>query len=160
MRAVIQRVDRASVTVDNQVIGSISRGMVVLLGIEKDDGAPDLELLRKKILNLRIFNDSDGRLNLSIQDIAGEILLVSQFTLYGDCRKGNRPSFSKAAPPNQARDLYLEALASLRTSGLRVEAGEFQAMMKVSLVNDGPVTLIFDTKVKRERRQAENGKQD
>ena len=146
MRAVIQRVEQASVTVDGQVVGSISKGMVVLLGIERDDDISDLELLRKKVLNLRIFDDCNGRMNLSIQDITGEILLISQFTLYGDCRKGNRPSFSKAAPPDQARDLYQKALASLRSSELRIEAGEFQAMMKVSLVNDGPVTLLLDSR--------------
>jgi len=149
MRAVIQRVDEARVTVHGAAVGRIGPGMLVLLGVREDDESADLAFIKKKLLNLRIFNDSEGKLNLPVLDVGGEILLISQFTLYGDCRKGNRPSFSKAARPEKARDLYEKLLAELREAGVGVASGEFQAMMKVSLVNDGPVTLIVDSRVPR-----------
>ncbi|MEE2840507.1 MAG: D-aminoacyl-tRNA deacylase [Acidobacteriota bacterium] len=146
MRAVIQRVDEARVTVDGNVVGKISKGLLVFLGIATDDGEDDLAFLKKKILNLRIFPDAEGKMNLSLVDTGSAVLLVSQFTLYGDCRKGNRPSFIRAAEPDRARALYQELLRQLRSENIRVESGEFQAMMKVDLVNDGPVTLIVDSK--------------
>ena len=146
MRAVIQRVDEARVTVDGTVVVEISRRLLVFLGIETDDGEEDLAFLKRKIMNLRIFPDSDGKMNLSLADTGGSVLLVSQFTLYGDCRKGNRPSFIRAASPDRADQLYQELIQQLRSEGVGVESGEFQAMMKVDLVNDGPVTLIVDSK--------------
>ena len=146
MRAVIQRVEEARVTVDDTVVGEISEGLLVFLGIEIDDSEEDLAFLKRKILNLRIFSDSDGKMNRSLVDTGGAVLLVSQFTLYGDCRKGNRPSFVRAAPPAWADELYQELIRQLRSEGVAVESGEFQAMMKVNLVNDGPVTLIVDSK--------------
>jgi D-tyrosyl-tRNA(Tyr) deacylase len=146
MRAVIQRVDEASVTVGGTVVGKIPKGLLVFLGIESDDGEKDLAFLKRKILNLRIFPDSDGKMNLSLVDTGAAVLLVSQFTLYGDCRKGNRPSFIRAAPPDRADQLYRELIRQLRSEGVSVESGEFQAMMKVDLVNDGPMTLIVDSK--------------
>jgi D-tyrosyl-tRNA(Tyr) deacylase len=146
MRAVIQRVDEARVTVDGTVVGKISKGLLVFLGITTDDGEDDLTFLKRKILNLRIFPDSDGKMNLSLVDTGSAVLLVSQFTLYGDCRKGNRPSFIRAAAPDRARALYQELIRQLRSENIKVESGEFQAMMKVDLVNDGPVTLILDSK--------------
>lgn len=146
MRAVIQRVEEARVTVDETVVGEISNGLLVFLGIEIDDSEKDLAFLKRKILNLRIFSDSDGKMNRSLVDTGGAVLLVSQFTLYGDCRKGNRPSFIRAAPPARADELYQELIRQLRSEGVAVESGEFQAMMKVNLVNDGPVTLIVDSK--------------
>ena len=146
MRAVIQRVDEARVTVDGNVVGKISKGLLVFLGIATDDGEDDLAFLKKKILNLRIFPDAEGKMNLSLVDTGSAVLLVSQFTLYGDCRKGNRPSFIRAAEPDRARALYQELLRQLRSENIRVESGEFQAMMKVDLVNDCPVTLIVDSK--------------
>ena len=146
MRAVIQRVEEARVTVDETVVGEISKGLLVFLGIEIDDSEEDLAFLKRKILNLRIFSDSDGKMNRSLVDTGGAVLLVSQFTLYGDCRKGNRPSFIRAAPPARADELYQELIRQLRSEGVAVESGEFQAMMKVNLVNDSPVTLIVDSK--------------
>jgi len=146
LRAVIQRVEEARVTVDETVVGEISKGLLVFLGIEIDDSEEDLAFLKRKILNLRIFSDSDGKMNRSLVDTGGAVLLVSQFTLYGDCRKGNRPSFIRAAPPARADELYQELIRQLRSEGVAVESGEFQAMMKVNLVNDGPVTLIVDSK--------------
>ncbi len=146
MRAVIQRVDEARVTVGATVVGRISKGLLVFLGIESDDGEEDLTFLKRKILNLRIFPDSDGKMNLSLVDTGAAVLLVSQFTLYGDCRKGNRPSFIRAAPPDRANELYQQLIRQLRFEGISVESGEFQATMKVDLVNDGPVTLIVDSR--------------
>ncbi len=145
MRAVIQRVEEASVTVEGKAVGGISRGLLVLLAIEASDGLRDLAFLKKKILNLRVFEDEQGRMNLSLLDAGGSVLMVSQFTLYGDSRRGNRPSYSRAAPPTRAKELYQELIEQLRSEGVRVEAGKFQAMMKVALVNDGPVTLIVDS---------------
>lgn len=146
MRAVIQRVERASVAVGPEQIGSIERGLLVLLAVESGDGEEDLAFLKRKVLKLRIFDDPEGRMNLSVAEVGGEVLIVPQFTLYGDCRKGNRPSYSRAAPPELAQSLYERLIAEMREQGVRVQAGVFQAMMKVSLVNDGPVTLIVDSR--------------
>ena len=145
MRAVIQRVEEARVTVEGRAVGEISKGLLVLLAIEASDGLRDLAFLKKKILNLRVFEDELGKMNLSLLDAGGSVLMVSQFTLYGDSRKGNRPSYSRAAPPTQAEKLYHELIEQLRLEGVTVEAGKFQAMMKVALINDGPVTLIVDS---------------
>ena len=146
MRAVIQRVSKASVTVDGEITGNIGCGLVVLLGLDPADDEADLEFMKRKLLNLRIFPDSDNKFNLSLSDIGGEILLVSQFTLYGDCRKGNRPSFSRAAPPELAEKFYERLREQLENSGIGVASGIFGAHMEVSLLNDGPVTLILDSK--------------
>lgn len=146
MRAVIQRVDSAEVSVDGVRVGTIGPGLLVLIAVENGDGDADLEFMRRKIVQLRIFNDADGRMNRSVAEAQGSILLVSQFTLYGDCRKGNRPSYSRAAGPADAELWYLRLADALRASGLHVETGVFQAMMKVHLVNDGPVTLILDSR--------------
>lgn len=146
MRAVIQRVSRAKVTVDDQVIGSIGRGLLVLLGVGADDEAADAAYLAEKIPFLRIFEDEAGKLNRSLFEIKGEALVVSQFTLYGDCRRGRRPSFSSAAPPDKARRLYELFTAQLREKGIKVATGTFQAHMLVELVNDGPVTLLLESK--------------
>lgn len=145
MRAVIQRVKQASVRVEDRVTGSIGHGLLVFLGIEEDDGTEDLRYICEKSANLRIFEDDDGKMNRSVQDMGGSILLVSQFTLYGDARQGRRPSFIKAARPEKAIPLYEQAIVLLRQS-VPVETGEFQAMMDVSLVNDGPVTILLDSK--------------
>jgi len=145
MRALLQRVSHARVVVDASVVGEIGPGLLVLLGVAKPDTAADAEALVEKILNLRIFPDSAGKMNRSLLDIRGELLVVSQFTLYGDCRKGRRPSFDAAAPAEQARALYETFVEIARRSGPRVETGVFQAHMDVSLVNDGPVTLMIET---------------
>jgi len=145
MRAVIQRVEEARVTVEGRAVGEISKGLLVLLAIEASDGLKDLAFLKKKILNLRVLEDEQGKMNLSLLDAGGSVLMVSQFTLYGDSRKGNRPSYSRAAPPTRAKELYHELIKQLRQEGVTVEAGKFQATMKVSLINDGPVTLIVDS---------------
>jgi len=145
MRAVIQRVEEAEVTVEGATVGEISKGLLVLLAVEASDGLQDLTFLKKKILNLRVFEDEQGKMNLSLRDVGGSVLMISQFTLYGDSRKGNRPSYSRAAPPTRAKELYQELIEQLRQEGVTVEAGKFQAMMKVALVNDGPVTLIVDS---------------
>jgi D-tyrosyl-tRNA(Tyr) deacylase len=145
MRVVIQRVLRASVTVEGQVVGAIDHGLLVLLGIQPSDNQTDLDFLVEKTINLRIFSDDEGKMNLSVRDVTGGILVVSQFTLYGDCRKGRRPSFIAAAGPEQAQSLYNQFVARLKESNLQVETGIFAADMKVELVNDGPVTLIIDS---------------
>jgi D-tyrosyl-tRNA(Tyr) deacylase len=145
MRALLQRVSQARVTVDGSVVGEIGAGLLILLGVAKPDTLANAEFLVDKILNLRIFPDPAGKMNLSLLDTRGELLVVSQFTLYGDCRKGRRPSFDAAAPAEQARTLYESFVALARRSGLRVETGVFQAHMDVSLVNDGPVTLMLET---------------
>ncbi|MFQ5738955.1 MAG: D-aminoacyl-tRNA deacylase [Acidobacteriota bacterium] len=149
MRAVIQRVEEASVKVDDQLVAAIPQGLLVLIGVERDDGPKDLAFIRKKILNLRLFDDPEGKMNRSVTDIGGSVLAVPQFTLHGDCRKGNRPSYSRAASPDVARPLYELLVRDLRSHGLVVESGRFQALMQVALVNSGPVTLILDSRWKR-----------
>jgi len=146
MRAVVQRVSSAEVRVNGQVLGSIGQGLLVLLAVGEVDQAQDAAYLAKKTLNLRIFEDGDGKMNRSVQDIRGGLLVISQFTLYGDCRKGNRPSFVDAAPPDKAEDLYTVYLEEVGRSGLEIASGKFQAMMDVSLVNQGPVTVLLDSK--------------
>ena len=148
MRAVIQRVEQASVTVAGQVVGEIGAGLLVLLGVSKSDQESDADYLIDKIIGLRIFEDEQGKMNRSVAEVSGAILMVSQFTLYGDVRRGKRPSFDEAARPEEARRLYEYAVQKIRDAGLRCETGEFQAMMKVSLVNDGPVTILLDSEKK------------
>jgi D-tyrosyl-tRNA(Tyr) deacylase len=145
VRAVVQRVSEARVSVDSVTVGEIGAGLCVLLGVGKQDGDTDADFLAEKIKNLRIFEDDHGKMNLSILEVGGELLVVSQFTLYGDCRKGNRPSFTEAAPAAEADRLYRHLVRRLREAGVRVATGRFQARMKVSLVNDGPVTFILDS---------------
>ena len=145
MRAVLQRVSRARVEVGNETVGAIGQGLLVLLGVEQGDDARATELLAKKTAELRLFEDEDGKMNLSVEDIRGEVLVVSQFTLAADCRKGRCPGFSGAAPPELANQLYEHYVAVLRQRGLTVATGRFQAMMQVSLTNDGPVTFLLDS---------------
>jgi D-tyrosyl-tRNA(Tyr) deacylase len=145
MRAVIQRVKRAEVRVNGQAVGAVGAGMLVLLGIGKEDTLEVAESLADKIVNLRIFDDPQGRMNQSIAETKGGLLCVSQFTLYGDCRKGRRPSYDRAAQPEVACRLYEAFLELVRARGITVETGQFQAMMEVELVNDGPVTLLLDS---------------
>jgi D-tyrosyl-tRNA(Tyr) deacylase len=146
MRAVVQRVSSADVRVNGQILGSIGQGLLVLLAVGEVDQAQDAAYLAKKTLNLRVFEDGSGKMNRSVQDIRGGLLVISQFTLYGDCRKGNRPSFVDAAPPGKAEDLYTLYLEEVGKSGLEIASGRFQAMMDVSLVNQGPVTVLLDSK--------------
>ena len=146
MRAVIQRVSQASVTVDNNIVGKISKGLLVFLGIGEADDESDLSYLVDKISGLRIFQDENDKMNLSVEDVRGEILLISQFTLYGDVRKGKRPSFTKSAHPTVGEKLYEEFIKKLKLSGIKVETGIFGAHMDVELVNDGPVTILIDSK--------------
>jgi D-tyrosyl-tRNA(Tyr) deacylase len=141
MRAVVQRVTSARVTVSERVTGEIAGGLLVLLGVEQGDGPQDVHYCASKIRDLRIFPDDAGRMNRSVLDLQGAVLVVSQFTLSGDARNGRRPSFASAAPPEIARALYEEVVRELKAGGLRVQTGEFQAMMQVALVNDGPVTI-------------------
>ncbi|SHI18166.1 D-aminoacyl-tRNA deacylase [Desulfosporosinus lacus] len=148
MRSVVQRVKRASVTVNGEKVGIIAAGLLVLLAVGQEDGADDISWMIEKIVGLRIFEDQGGKMNCSVQDTGGEILVVSQFTLYGDCRKGKRPSFTAAAPPEQAKDLFERSVAGMRSYGIKVETGIFQAEMDVELVNDGPVTILLDSKKK------------
>ena len=145
MRIVLQRVSSASVSVDGRECARIGRGLVALVGVGRDDGPDDVKYTAGKIRNLRLFEDDGGWLNRSLAAVGGELLVVSQFTLYGDCRRGRRPSFDRAAPPAAARETYEELVAALRETGLTVRTGEFQAMMQVELVNDGPVTLLLDS---------------
>lgn len=146
MRAVIQRVDRATVTVGDRIVGEISEGLVALLGIGQEDDEADSRYLADKIINLRIFDDEQGLMNRSLLDIGGAMLVVSQFTLFGDCRKGRRPSYSNAAPPEKARLLYETFILLARSSAVTVATGEFQTMMRLSLTNNGPVTLLLDSR--------------
>lgn len=145
MRACVQRVSEAHVTVDGVETGRIGRGFVVLLGIGHNDGEEEVNWLAEKIVGLRVFEDSAGKMNLSLADVSGGMLVVSQFTLFGDCRKGRRPSFIEAAPPETAERLYESFVAAVRTAGAEVGTGKFREHMLVSLVNDGPVTLWIDT---------------
>lgn len=146
MRAVVQRVSEASVAVDGAVVGAIGRGLLVLLGVAQEDDDRDAQLVAEKVVGLRCFPDGSGKFNLSVENVGGAVLVISQFTLLGDCRKGRRPSFTQAAPPVSAVPLYEAVIDHLRKRGLKVEAGEFGAHMAVHLVNDGPVTLLIDTK--------------
>jgi len=148
MRAVVQRVERANVTVDRRIVGEIGSGLLVLLGVSKSDQESDADYLVDKIVGLRIFEDEQGKMNRSVAEVSGAILMVSQFTLYGDVRRGRRPSFDEAARPEEARRLYEYAVTKVRDAGLRCETGEFQAMMKVSLINDGPVTILLGSEKK------------
>ena len=154
MRAIIQRSLASKVLVKNEIVGEISRGLVVFLGINREDTVADLEYLAKKIINLRIFADDTGKMNLDIQETKGEILLISQFTLYGDCRKGRRPSFIKAALPEKAEHLYLDFYNYLQSKGLRVATGRFGAMMQVEIINDGPVTFILDSLMPKTNKES------
>lgn len=146
MRVVLQRVSSASVKIDGVVTGEIGPGLVLLLGIAKDDGPEDVEYVVNKCAGLRIFGDDQGKMNRSLHDVGGEVLAISQFTLFGDTRKGRRPSFESAAPPEQAEPLYELAVERLRERGIRVATGRFGAYMEVSLVNDGPVTLTVESR--------------
>jgi D-aminoacyl-tRNA deacylase len=146
MRVVVQRVSRARVTVNEFVVGEIGHGLLVLLGVGKDDAEADAIYLAEKLAGLRVFEDSDGKMNRSVLDVAGSVLAVSQFTLYGDVRKGKRPSFDAAAAPDEARRLYELFVEKIRAAGLRCETGRFQEMMRVELVNEGPVTILLDSK--------------
>lgn len=146
MRAVVQRVASSSVLVNENVIGEIGIGFNVLIGISKEDTLEDLNYIKDKIVNLRVFHDENDKMNLSLLDVKGEILVISQFTLYGDCRKGRRPNFMEAQGGDEAKKLYEEFLKLLKTSDLKVESGEFGADMKVNINNDGPVTILLDSK--------------
>lgn len=148
MRAVIQRVSEASVTIDEKIVGKIDRGFMILLGIHEEDTKADADYLIRKIPLLRVFEDEEGKMNQSLQDVGGSVLSVSQFTLYADTKKGNRPSFIKAARPETAIPLYEHFNDGLRQAGLTVETGEFGGDMDVALVNDGPITILFDTRDK------------
>lgn len=147
MRAVVQRVKRAEVRVEGSITGKIEKGILVLLGVGEDDEIKDLEFMADKIMNLRIFEDDADKMNLSVLDVDGSVLVVSQFTLYGDCRKGNRPSYSKAARPEKAKDYYDRFIEYISNKyNIKVESGIFQASMEVDFINDGPVTLMLDSK--------------
>ena len=145
MRAVVQRVASARVTVAGRVVGEIGRGLLVFVGVGQADGPSDVAYIAGKVRELRVFEDDTGKMNRSLADVGGSVLVVSQFTLYGDCRRGRRPSFDAAAAPDQARALYDDLARSLRGAGLAVQTGEFQALMQVELVNDGPVTLLLES---------------
>jgi D-aminoacyl-tRNA deacylase len=145
MRAVVQRVSRAKVTVNGSVAGEIGHGLLVLVGVGQNDSDVGAIYLADKVAGLRIFEDEDGKMNRSVQDVAGSVLAVSQFTLYGDVRRGKRPSFDAAAPPEPARRLYEVFVERIRAAGLRCETGRFQEMMQVELVNEGPVTILLDS---------------
>ena len=146
MRAVVQRVKRAQVSVDGKVIASIGQGFLVLVGVGRGDTEQDAEYIAAKTAGLRVFEDEAGKMNLALADVKGNVLAVSQFTLYGDCRGGRRPSFIEAAPPDEGKRLYEVYVQKLRALGVPVQTGEFQAMMDVELVNDGPVTILLDSK--------------
>jgi len=145
MRAVVQRVSRAKVTVNGWTAGEIGRGLLVLLGVGQEDTEADAAYLSEKVVGLRIFEDEDGKMNRSVRDVGGSVLVVSQFTLYGDVRRGKRPSFDEAAPPEAARRLYELFVQKIQAAGLRCETGRFQDMMQVELVNEGPVTILLDS---------------
>jgi D-tyrosyl-tRNA(Tyr) deacylase len=145
MRTVVQRVSRAQVSIEGTITGSIGKGLVVFVGISAADSDKDLQWLAEKIVHLRIFEDEADKMNKSLTDIKGEMLIISQFTLYGDCRKGRRPGFSRAAPPLQAEPYYLKFVEEVKSKGIQVATGTFQADMQVELINDGPVTLLLDS---------------
>lgn len=145
MRAVVQRVSSSSVTVEGSVVGSTQQGLLVLLGVADTDTATDVQYICDKVSHLRIFEDEEDKMNLSVLDVNGKVCVVSQFTLYGDVRKGRRPNFMKAAPPALAEQLYLEVVAAFKEKGIPVSTGQFQAHMEVALVNDGPVTILLDS---------------
>jgi D-tyrosyl-tRNA(Tyr) deacylase len=145
MRAVVQRVSRAQVAVDGEIVGEVGRGLLVLLGVTHADTEPDADYLAGKIAGLRVFEDENGKMNLDVASISGGVLVVSQFTLYGDVRRGKRPSFDAAAKPERARELYEYFAARIRAAGLPCQTGRFQEMMEVELVNDGPVTILLDS---------------
>ena len=145
MRAVIQRVSKANVKVDNLITGAINNGLLILLGVHSKDTDKDVRWLAEKIINLRIFDDDNGIMNLSLSDVNGQLLVVSQFTLYGDCRKGRRPSWSSAAPPQKAQQVYLDFIDECTRIGFPPQTGTFQAEMNVTLTNQGPVTLLLDS---------------
>ncbi|MFQ5901357.1 MAG: D-aminoacyl-tRNA deacylase [Thermodesulfobacteriota bacterium] len=146
MRSIIQRVKKAKVSVDGKIIGEIDKGLLIFLGVERDDGRDDLDYIISKSVNLRVFEDEKGRMNLSLKDIEGEVLVVPQFTLLGDVRKGRRPSFDMAARPEEAERLYIQLIDGLRGEGISVKSGQFQAYMDVELTNDGPVTIMLDSR--------------
>lgn len=146
MKALLQRVSRAKVSVGEEVVGQIGPGLVVLLGVDREDTEADSHYLADRIARLRIFPDDEGKLNLSVQDVSGEVLVVSQFTLLADTRKGNRPSFVQAAPPEKAEALFEEFVCSLRSTGLKVQTGRFRTHMLVEILNDGPVTILLESK--------------
>lgn len=146
MRAVVQRVKESAVTVEGQTVGKIGKGLMILLGVAVEDAEKEADFLADKIVHLRIFEDENGKLNRSLLDVGGEALVVSQFTLYGDCRKGRRPSFVQAAGPEKANALYAYFVEKIRGHGVKVETGVFQAMMDVSLINEGPVTILLESK--------------
>lgn len=146
MRAIVQRVSSSKVEVDKKIIGSINKGLNVLVGISKEDTLEDLNYIKDKILNLRIFEDENEKMNLSLLDIKGELLIISQFTLYGDCRRGRRPNFMNAEGGDKAKEAYNNFIELLKDSGLKIETGEFGANMKVDIQNDGPVTIMLDSK--------------
>ena len=145
MRAVVQRVKQSSVKTNGEIVGRIGQGLLVLLGVAKGDGDADADFMANKIINLRIFEDENGKMNRSLLEIGGELLAVSQFTLLADCRKGRRPSFIAAAEPERATKLYEKFVEQVRDSGVAVQTGRFQAMMEVALINDGPVTIIIES---------------
>ena len=146
MKALIQRVAEATVFVDSNPVGKIGQGLLIFLGVEKGDSDRDLDYLLKKVSHLRIFGDDQKKMNLSLQDVGGAVLVVSQFTLSADCRKGNRPSFDSAEHPRKAKELYLQFIDSLRRMGITTETGDFGAFMEVSLINDGPVTIMLGSR--------------
>lgn len=146
MRAVVQRVKKSQVVVNGTVVGSINKGILVLLGVGREDTEEDLKWLVDKVVNLRIFEDDEGKMNKSVKDVNGEILVVSQFTLYGDCRRGRRPSFTQAAPPEKGKLFYEKFIELLKEEKVKVENGVFGAKMEVHLINDGPVTILIDSK--------------
>lgn len=146
MKAVVQRVKKSRVTVDGSIAGEIHKGLTVLLGVGQEDSGRDIDYLADKIINLRIFEDDNGKMNLSLLEVGGELLIVSQFTLYGDCRKGRRPGYGRAAGPETAKALYEDFIEKCRGFGVKVQTGIFQAEMLLDISNDGPVTLLLDSK--------------